>query len=92
MSLAKNILSKQTIGLIVDKALTHRDLKEQQIERLAISSSQFKLDAVASVKSMQETFENSNIVEILDEKLINKPNVLTQKNLLVCRERLKANL
>lgn len=41
---------------------------------------------------MKDTFENSNIVEILDDKLISKPHVFTVKNEIVCSGRLKGNL
>jgi hypothetical protein len=92
LSLAKNILSKETIGLIVEKALTYEKVEEPELVRLAIASSKFKLDGAVSYQSMKDTFERSNIVEILDDKLISKPNVFTVKNEIICSGRLKGNL
>lgn len=48
LSLAKNILSKETIGLIVEKALAFDKVEEPELVRLAIASSKFKLDGAVS--------------------------------------------
>lgn len=63
---ADNVLSTETLNMIFGQVMMSQDQPTQEItELLALASGEFKLDEQASIKYMEETYENANLIEIL---------------------------